>query len=365
MKPISEQCQQGYRDVLRKSVTFLLYFLAAGIVLFVFIVRPGINGYQPAMFPDMVYGQAYKPFVFRTLLPTTIRTVAEVTPESVKEGFNAAFQNKRMVKILEWEKEYLYEYFIGLILMFCCFLGLAFLLRYLIKLLYEFPSFVADFAPLGGLLILPVFFKYYSYLYDPPTLLLFTLAIISLAKRNLLLFYIVFLLATLNKETSILLSGIFFIREFKVMRRTKWVKHILIQVTAWIAIRALITAAFKNNPGSFVEFHLLDYNLGLISNPQELLYFIIVIAVFAVLIKYRWAEKPALLRQGLLITIAPLMSLALFFGFVDELRGYYEAFPFIFLLSLPTVVDIFELRHRAPGGDRQASPPDEKEVWDS
>jgi len=362
VKPIFQQGRQAYRNFLRKSVSFLLYFLAAGIVLFIFVVRPGINGYYRAMFPDMVHGRAYKPFVYRTLLPTTIRTVAEVTPESVKQGFNAAFQNKKMVRILEWEKEYLYEYFVGLILIFCCFVGLAFTLRYLVRLFYKFPSFVADFAPLGGLLILPVFFKYYSYLYDPSTLLLFTLAIVPMVKRNFLLFYIVFLLATLNKETSILLTGIFFIREFKVMPRPSWVKHVLLQIAAWVGIRALLTAAFKNNPGSLVEFHLLDHNLGLICNPQEFLYFIIVIAVFAVLIKYRWAEKPAFLRQGLVITLAPLMSLALFFGFVDELRGYYEAFPFIFLLSLPTIVDIFELRHHTPEGDRPESLPDEKEV---
>jgi hypothetical protein len=343
MESILQQGQQGYRNFLRKSVILLLYIFTTGIVLFVFIVRPGINGYDRAMFPDMVYGKAYKPFVYRTLLPIMVRAIAKITPEAVQEEFNTSLQNKRMVKILKWEKEYLYEYSIALILMFCCFLGFAFMLRYLIKQFYEFPSFVADFAPVGGLLILPIFFKYYSYLYDPLTLLLFTLALIAIAKRNFTLFYIVFLLTTLNKETSILLTGIFFIREFKVMRNPSWVKHILLQIAGWIAIKSWITAAFKNNPGSFVEFHLLDCNLGLISNPQELLYFIMVITVFAILIRYRWSEKPTLLKNGLFITLIPLSFSALFFGCINELRMYYEAFPFIFLLSLPTVVDVFEL----------------------
>jgi hypothetical protein len=26
------------------------------------------------------------------------------------------------------------------------------------------------------------------------------------------------------------------------------------------------------------------------------------------------------------------------FGFIDELRGYYEAFPFLYLLAIPSVV---------------------------
>ena len=341
---------QLYETFLRKLVILLLYLLTTGIVLFVFIIRPGINGYSRAMFPDMVYGRAYKPFVYRTLVPTTVRIVAEITPECVKDRFRLAVQNKRMISILKWEIEYIYEYFIALIIMFCCFLGFAFMLRYLIRLFYDFPSFVVDLAPVGGLLILPTFFKFYSYIYDPGTLFLFTLAIILIAKRKLLLFYIVFLLATLNKETSILLVGIFFIREFKVMRNLGLAGHLLLQISLWIAVKASITAIFMNNQGSFGEFHLIDHNLGLISNPYELLYFVSVISIFSALIHYRWTEKPIFLCHCLFITIIPLMLVVLFFGFINELRDYYEAFPFLFLLSLPTIVDIFGLSHNDTRG---------------
>jgi hypothetical protein len=293
------------------------------------------------MFPDMVYGRAYKPFVYRALLPAAVRTVAEITPQSVKDKFESAVQNKRMVSILGWEKEYLYEYFVALIIMFCCFLAFCIVLRYLIKLFFDFPSFVAELAPVGGLLILPVFFKYYSYIYDPATLLLFTLAVILVAKRKFLLFYIIFILATLNKETSILLTGVFFMREFKVMRNRSLVRHLVVQISVWIGVKAWITSIFKDNSGPFWESHLIDHNLALISKPHELFYFVIAVAAFAILLHYKWAEKPVFLRRGFFITIIPLMLLALFFGYIDELRGYYEAFPFLFLLSLPTIVDIY------------------------
>jgi hypothetical protein len=352
-KSLSPSRLQLPKTLWRKLLILLSYLLTTGIVLFVFIVRPGINGYERAMFPDMVYGKAYKPFVYRTLLPTTVRIIAEITPAHMKDEIRLRFQNRRMINILKWETEYIYEYLVALVIMFGCFLGFAYLLRYLVRLFYNFPSFVADLAPVGGLLILPIFFKYYSYIYDPGTLFLFTLAIILIAKRKHWLYYIVFVLATLNKETSILLLGIFLIREFKVMGKATLARHLLFQTLIWIAVKASITAIFRDNPGSFCEFHL-DYNLGLISEPYRLFYFVSVILISWALIRYRWAEKPVFLRRGLFIAVTPLMLTALVLGFLDELRCFYEAFPFLFLLSLPTIVDIFGL---PPNNTSEVSPP--------
>jgi hypothetical protein len=323
-------------------VIVLLYLLTTALVLFVFILHPGINRYSRAKFSDMVYGQAHKPFVYRALLPSAVRVVAEVTPEGLKEEIGLVVQNKgrHLIPALGWETEYLYEYFVALILMFCCLAGFAFTLRRLAALFYDFPSFVADLAPIGGLLVLPVFFRYCNYIYDPCTLLLFTAGIASIARRRAILFYVVFVLATLNKETSILLAGLFLMRDLKVVRNSSLAGHVLLQVSLWLAVRALIMVVFRGNPGSFLEVHLV-HNLGLIFDPKKLLYFGGVISVFTVLIGSGWAGKPVFLRRGLLVTMIPLVFLALFLGYVDELRGYYETFPFLLLLSLPTMVEIF------------------------
>ncbi len=350
--------ERQYGIFLRRVVILLLYLLTTAMVSWVFIIHPGINGYYRAMFPDMVYGKAYKPFVYRTLLPTTVRIATAIVPESIRNKVKLAVRDRepdrkrtRMMKALGWEAEYICEYLIALAIMFCCFLGFAFMLRYLVRLFYDFPSSVADLAPVGGLLILPVFFKYYSYIYDPATLLLFALALICMVKRRFLLFYIAFGLATLNKETSILLLGVFFIREFRVMRNSALASHLVFQMLIWVALRVSVMAIFKNNQGSPIEFHLIR-NLGIMSSPFELLYFLAVILIFSALIRYRWSEKPIFIRRSLFVTITPLILLTLFFGFVDELRDYYEAFPFLFLLLLPTIADVFGLSHNSTLGDR-------------
>lgn len=330
------------RILLRKLVVFLLYLLTSVSVLFIFIVRPGINGYPRAMFKDMVYGEAYKPFVYRTLLPSTVRAVVEVTPVKLKDKIRLAYEHRKilLVEMLKWETEYIYEYSVALVLMLCCFIGFAFALHHLTSWFYDYPPLVADLAPVGGLLILPVFFRYCNYIYDPCTLLLFTLAVSSLVTRKRVLFYIIFALASFNKETSILLSALFLIHEVRIVGKATLIRHLLYQASLWIAIRGLILFLFRNNPGSMLEIHLA-HNAELLFRPFWLLYFVGVIVIFWVLVGYGWARKPVFLRKGLLITLIPLVSLAFFFGYVDELRDYYEAYPFLFLLLVPTMVDLF------------------------
>jgi hypothetical protein len=344
------------RNLLRKLVVFLLYLLTSALVLFVFVLRPGINGYSRAMFPDLVYGRGYKPFVYRTLLPSAVRAVAEVTPTALKDRISSAYEHRkiRLVEMLKWQEEYVYEYFVALALMFCCLVGFAFTLRHLTNLFYDYPCFVADLAPVGGLMVLPVFFRYYSYIYDPCTLLLFALAVSSLVTRKRVLFYVIFALASFNKETSILLSGLFLIQEIGFMRKTTLVRHLLYQASLWVAIRGFLLFLFRNNPGSMLEFHLI-HNAGLLFRPVWLLYFVGVTVIFWVLVGRGWTKKPAFLRKGLLVTLIPLFSLALFFGYVDELRDYYEAFPFLFLLLVPTMVDLFK---SSPESCSKATSPD-------
>lgn len=336
------------RNLSRKLLILAFYLLTAGVVLFVFVVNPGINDLFRAKFLDMVYWRAWKPFVYRMLLPTTVRVIAGITPESVKEACGTALGDMRMVEILGWETEGLYEYIVALALMLGCYVGFAYALRSLIRHFYDYPAFVSDLAPLGGLLVLVTFFRYSSFIYDPPTLFLFTLAVLLIATRRRLLFYFIFVLATLNKETSVLLIGVFFIREFREMRTSRLAGHLLLQAYIWGSFKARITTLFFNNPGSFVEYHLTGHNLRLLSMPYSLLYFVGVILIFALLIRPGWSKKPAFLRHGLIITIVPLMLLALFLGLIDELRGYYEAYPFLFLLSLPTIVDVFDIPRDTP-----------------
>jgi hypothetical protein len=336
----------------RSALVLFFYFLSSMVVLLVFVTRPGIEGHPRARVPDVVYGTAHRPFVFRALLPTTVRAISAVTPDAVRTPIERDLHHKRLIRILGWDQDYLYEYVVALGLMALCFLGFAYALRRLVHIFYDYPDAVADLTPVLGLLCLPIFFRYFSYLYDPPNLLLFALAAIVVYERRLFGTYVVLLLAAVNKETAILIAGLFVLREYRVRSMPSLVGHAIALTVVWAAVRAGLGWVYRDNPGNWIENYFMDHNLRLpIEHPLSLLMTIAVALIFGTLVRKGWSRKPRFLRWGLVLTLVPLVSASLVIGFVDELRVYYEAVPFLYLLCVPTVVAAF-------GGPKEPLPVD-------
>lgn len=330
---------RNQQKILRKGSILIFYLIASALVTLTFYVRPGVNQYSRALFADMLSGSAHKPYVYRQLVPATIRSVDFLTPQKPRESVTAWFSQKHreLMVLFEWSETHLYEHIISLLISFFCFLGLAFTLRSLIDLFYSFPPYVADIAPVLGLVVLPAFFRYINYVYDPATLLLSALAIESAYRRRRWSYYLLFVLATINKETSILLIGVFVVREITLLSRSQLVMHVALQLILWISVRVFYHVTFAANPGATIEFHLLDHNLLLPLRPGPMIYLCVAFGILLTLVIHRWRTKPQFLRTGLIATFIPIVVLAVFFGYLDELRIYYEAYPFFFLLSLPTL----------------------------
>jgi hypothetical protein len=329
----------------RKSFLILLYLFSAGLILLVFVAYPGMNGYSKAMFSDMVYGDAYRPFVYRTLVPSLIRGITEVTPESIERYIEAATPSRytlsKLVALSDISPEYIYEYIVCLAIVYICFIVFILSLRQLIKHFYDLPDFVADIAPPGALLILPIFFRYCNYVYDPATLCLFSIGILSIARRKWALFYIIYILAGINKETSILLSLVFLVSEYRNRTRTMLFLHLAVQLLLWLVLRECIILIYKDNPGTIIQFHFITHTLTMAFRPLKLIYILVVFCTFFLLIRHRWKEKPAFLRQSFMAVFITIFGLVLFIGIIDELRVFYEVYPLAFLLSLPTITEVF------------------------
>lgn len=326
--------------ILRWGILLLFYIITSAIITLTFFVRPGVHQYHRATFPDMLSGTAHKPYVYRQLVPATIRAISSTTPDAFKKAVATWFARKHeeLMKLFEWSETHTYEHLLSLIISFFCFLGLAFVLRSAIALFYDFPRFVADVAPILGLVVLPAFFRYINYVYDPVTLLLTAAAIVTVYRRLHWSYYCLFVIATLNKETSILLIGLFILRELKLLSKPLLVMHVLFQLVLWTSARIFYHTMFAANPGSTVEFHLFDHNLNLLFRPGPMVYLCVASAIVLTLVLHQWGKKPKFLRSGLVVTVTPILVLAVFFSYLDELRIYYEAYPFLFLLSLPTIV---------------------------
>jgi hypothetical protein len=228
--------------------------------------------------------------------------------------------------------------------MFISLLGFSFAVRYLFLLFYNTSSWFADSVSLLALLGLPTMFQYTSFIYDFPLLLLYTLGLIFLYKQDWIKFLIIFLIGCVNKETTILLTLVFYIYFKSNLQQELFNKLLVTQIAIFILVKGLLYFIFINNPGTFIEFHLIDHNLRLLTGYDLTL--AAAVLGLILLVFYRWNEKPKFLKTSLWMII-PLIILTLFLGYLDELRDYYEVYPAVIIFiahSIARILDVdFEL----------------------
>jgi hypothetical protein len=327
-----------------KAVYRLFYvFLTSALsstVFMIFIIDPGIDGYYRATFRDTVHGDAYKPYVYRALMPVTVRLIASALPQEVRDSIIDS-----NLHIAEWEQDILPEYWVASILMFASLVGFSFAFRQLLKDLFQAQPVFIDLIVLVAIAGLPPFFKYYNYVYDLPNLFLFTLGLSLMLRRDWRRFLIVFLIACVNKETTILLTAVFTIYYWmrtSQVPRSLFLRLLFAQAGIFLLVRSMLLWIFRNNPGDSIEFHFFDHNILLLLTPYSFSGLFLILSL-ATLIYYKWSEKPDFLKAALWL-ILPLSTSTLFFGYVDEIRVYYEVYPVILLLVSYSISDILGIK---------------------
>jgi hypothetical protein len=336
-----------------KSYQKLIYFLISLVlclyVLAIFIrttpFHLGINQFAECKFVDMIEGKANRPYVSRALVPIVVNNIAKLTPQSVKTTFsNYSIENNRVNSILEklgWEKEYFYEYIVALSIMLFCFMGIAYVGPQFLQITCGIANtFFNKIILLAlSLLILPAFFRYASYIYDPSQIFLFITCLYFLAVKKLKIFTFVFFFLCINKETSILLIPIFAVAFYENLKKKEYITYLLLLCFIYIMVRISIAIAFMKNSGSFLEFHLFDHNRIILPMGWTFADVFLMI-LFLILLTYMWKAKPFFLKTSFLGTFIPLVVMAMFFGFIDELRGYYEAYFPALGLSIDSFIRI-------------------------
>lgn len=320
--------------------------LVVSLIVFSVFIRSGLNAHRPARYRDMVYGYAHRPYVTRALVPFVVRLVAIAVPLEARVHINQTLGETWVVaslfQIARWDTTLTLEFLTGTLLMYLSLLGFLAALRALFRALFVAPRWFEDLVPLGALLILPSFFWYVNYVYDLPNLFLFTLALAFLARRWWRPYLCVFFFATLNKETSILLTLIFWLhfRRDPALSRAAFHGLLLLQLALFALLRGCLLIMFIQNPGGTVDFQLLDFNLFI--HPRHSLGTSAGYLLIALLIGRRWRQKPRFLRDALWI-LPPLLLLVLLFGYLDEIRALCEVYPIALMLAIPTVAEICEV----------------------
>jgi hypothetical protein len=306
-------------------------------------------GFERATFSGMMNGTAAKPFVDRTLLPTTVRLTAtalpagfkDVTQRAIIRAIRRILHDPEAVLTHKWNNEHVLEYALAMALTYLFLLGFMLVFRRLLNALYLTPGWVRDILPMIAVLVLPVFFHAGThFVYDFPALFFFTLLLLLLWRKNWLFFYPVFILALLNKETALLISLVFAIHCFPRMARSVFFCHLLGQSGIFVLLKSALSVIHKNSPGALLEFYLREnfflsapYSYGVVS----------AMAMLVLLVFSNYSKKHIFLRNSIFIMI-PLLPLHICFGLAAEIRVYYEAYPVLLLLAGHTVADILKIR---------------------
>lgn len=297
--------------------------------------------------PKMIYGEADKPFVYRTLLPSIVRLINSIIPDSLSNSFEKfVIQNfppaQELLNSFKLNQDFLLEFLISLLLMYLCLVGFMVVLRQFFNELYFAQDIITHLVPIIGVLILPIFVnrEWIAYIYDWSTLLIFTSLLLLLVRRQWLYFYIIFFLGCINKETTILISLVFAFYYINKISRNIFFKHLFMQIIIFVIVKLSLSLIFASNPGGLFEFHLLK-NISLSTFWGYDYSFVTFACFFLLLMLRKFSEKHLFLRKSSLIVL-PLFALYLTMGLWGEVRVFYEVFPIFFLLAFHTIAEILD-----------------------
>ncbi|MBI5471229.1 MAG: hypothetical protein HY961_02675 [Ignavibacteriae bacterium] len=330
--------------LLNRTFVRILYVFVAAFVFAVWVWTAetpitSFNGDPHSKLSDLIYGAAHKPYVQRALIPILTRSVYSIIPEntwsSLEENLLAYPKVGKELARLGWENEFLAEYMIALTFAFLALTAFPFVVRGLWDHLYETADSVKAMVPILTLLLLPTLFSSGPhYIYDFPALLFFTLGFLLLLKRRWTIYYPIFIIGCINKETIIILTLAYVIVCGKTEARGKLALHLGLQMAAYLIIKTAISYAFRANPGSAMEFHVFgNIHILLLGYDWSS---VLIVGITAALLFHDFHTKPELLRRSLIL-VAVFGALVFFFGVIPELRAFYEVVPIVAFLGLHTI----------------------------
>lgn len=173
--------------------------------------------------------------------------------------------------------------------------------------------------------------------YDIASICFFSAGVILLIERKLLLFYVVFAVATLNRETCFLLVPVT-VALYWEEQRSVLVRVVSIQIIIWTAIKTALHYAFIDNGGYGlfqwqIGHNMRDLSLLLVGKTHILKSLLLPCAGWHLLMWINWKYLTAQLKR--LSLIVPLVFGLMFcVGLIIEARIYNEVIPVVVLCSL-------------------------------
>lgn len=202
---------------------------------------------------------------------------------------------------------------------------------------------VADL--LGLTILLPLSFNYIilSTQYYPSdifSITLFVLGLIAIISQQWAFYFVIYILAALNRETGIFLAVCLLLICFRAISSRRLLLLFFLSLSLSLLIKGGVLFLFRANPGSLYEIHLEDnlkYLLGMFYLEAGPLSQLMSFGGMWVLIPLGWRNTPLVFKKLLLILI-PNFALNIATGGTGEVRVYGELVPIILAPALCSLV---------------------------
>jgi hypothetical protein len=301
------------------SGSAVFYFFAACVSLLFAYTYFQMTANPDAELAALAHGEGVRPFQYRVLVPFIAGVIETATHVKLHRIY-------------------------ALLTIVATFSALVAFRRYLRLFLPE--NFSSLFALL---LIYPIFWNYavLSGNYNPadiPAVLFFTLGLTAIYRRQLALFYVIFLVSTFNRETSCFLTFAFIFYNLKDGPVVKTLLHAAAQLAIWLAIKALLANIFSANPGYPIFQNAIPNNIEFFGKLLRLhppsVFKIFVFGFIWTLIPFGWRRLPLFLRRTLWVCVPFLAGMSIV-GVLSEVRIYSELIPILLAPALYTVYRLY------------------------
>jgi hypothetical protein len=180
--------------------------------------------------------------------------------------------------------------------------------------------------------------------YDTSTVFFFTLGLALLARNKFKEFFIIYLLACLNRETTIFLTLFYAVYFLNKQKRGFYLAALSYQILVYLIIRFVLIYVFLHNPGDTVQFWLFDNLSQYLSKPFQTLVFFCILLFILFLVRHQWNQKPLFLRTAFFVLFPVFFLLYLVVGFSFEARVLIEVYSVVFLLSWSALANMLHLK---------------------
>lgn len=183
---------------------------------------------------------------------------------------------------------------------------------------------------LGMYLLGIILLGYNRISYDLTTAFIFSLSFLLMYRDNTKFYLLLFPIFCINRETTFLLIIVYFFW-------TRYVWGTIYQVAIFFGVQTALHRVFVNNDGVNAWIEPWYNILRFINNPAQTLFYLSVAGLFLWLICKDWNSKSSLFKIAFIV-MAPIVSIMyLVFGQAFEVRVFWELYPVIVLLSVPSI----------------------------